>query len=158
MLQRLRGTWAVRGVEGQELLQEVQRKPLRVAELLLKRPGHLGRKRVQEGARLAVADAVDDSRRRLTQEVGHDLQLGDGVSSGKERLAQQGLGKNTPYAPDVDRVRIDAVEAAAELGGTVPPRRNVVRPGSGRLLAQEGACKPEITDLQSEEIEGWEGG
>ena len=62
------------------------------------------------------------------QQVGDQLQLVHDVAPGEQGLALEHLGEDAADRPDVDRGRVAREERAAELGGAVPARGDVVGP------------------------------
>lgn len=73
----------------------------------------------------------------------------DHIPAREQGLAQQDLGKDAAYAPDVNGWRVLGKEGPTQLRGPVPPCRDVVRPEDGGWHVVEGwPCQAEVTHLQ----------
>jgi hypothetical protein len=148
VVESLEGRGTVSGVKGQQVTEEVEGQWISVGKFCGKVLGGLGGHGVKEGPRLHVGDAVDGADTGLPHEIGDELELAHSLASREQGLASQGLSKDAAYAPNVDGVAVAAIEAAAELRRTVPPRCYVVGPVGGGGLTDEGSCQAKVTDLE----------
>ena len=103
---------------------------------------------MEERARLDIGDAANGVGAGLAKEVSDEAKLTHSPLSREQGSAREDLGKDAADAPNVDSMAVAAVEAAAELGCTIPPRGDVVAPVCGGWFIDKGPSKSKVTDLE----------